>query len=87
MLIEITDISHEGLAPYFSLTEKELRREDLFIAESPNVIERALQAGMEPLSLLCEDKHITGDAASIIHNNPELPVYTASRELLASLTG
>ena len=47
----------------------------------------ALSAGYEPLSLLCERKHIDGDAASIISAYPDIPVYTGSRELLTSLTG
>ena len=60
----------------------------LFIAESPKVIRVALDAGYEPVSLLCEEKHITGDAADIIQRLPEdVPVYTGDRQLLAQLTG
>ena len=59
----------------------------IFIAESPKVILVALNAGYEPVALLCERKHITGDAASLIERCGDIPVYTGERELLASLTG
>ncbi len=93
MIIEIKSLTHEGLAPYTSLTEAQLRcdldpRRGLFIAESPKVIDIALRAGYTPVSMLCEERHITGDAAPIIARCPaEMPVYTGSRRLLASLTG
>lgn len=82
-----------GVDVYGTLTEAQLRNrlepeKGLFIAESPKVISVALDAGMEPVSLLCERKHIEGDARSIIERCPEgMPVYTGSRELLAQLTG
>ena len=78
---------------FSSLTEAQLRNKldpagGIFIAESPKVIRVALDAGMEPLALLCERRHITGDAADIVSRLPQaVPVYTGSRELLASLTG
>lgn len=59
----------------------------MFIAESPKAIRVALSAGHKPLSLLCEKKHIEGDAADIIAEYPDMPVYTAEREILAKLTG
>lgn len=59
----------------------------VFIAESPKVIRVALDAGYQPLALLCEERHITGDAADIIARCGNIPVYTGSRDLLASLTG
>lgn len=67
-IIEITGLELPELAVYSSLTEAQLRNrlrpgEGLFIAESPKVIEVALRAGYEPVSLLCEKRHITGDAA------------------------
>ena len=73
-------------------TEAQLRNriesdKGLFIAESPKVINVALNAGYEPLALLCEQKHITGDAADIIERCDDIPVYTGARELLATLTG
>lgn len=86
-IIEIDTLEHPGLTPYSSLTESAIRESGIFIAESPKVIERALDAGMTPLSLLCEKKHITGDAAGIIEQMPEMTVYTGSPELLATLTG
>lgn len=93
MIIEIDDISREELTPYVGLTEAQLRSrlrpaDALFIAESPKVISVALDAGYEPVSLLAERKHIAGDAAPIIARCPgSMPVYTADRALLASLTG
>lgn len=86
-VIEIDTLEHPGLAPYSSLTEAAIREGGIFIAESPKVIDRALDAGMTPLSLLCEKKHIRGDAAGIIERLPELTVYTGSSTLLATLTG
>lgn len=59
----------------------------IFIAESPKVISVAIDAGYKPLALLCEQKHITGDAATIIGRSGDIPVYTGTRELLATLTG
>ena len=62
--------------------------EGFFIAESPKVIRVALGAGLQPVSLLCEEKHIAGDAADIIDRLPDdVPVYTGERQLLAQLTG
>ena len=91
-IIEITDFSVPELDAFARLTEAQLRsRQDpgksLFIAESPKVIERALNAGYEPVSLLMERKHIDGQASAIIAHCGDIPVYTASRELLAALTG
>ena len=91
-IIEITDFSVPELDAFARLTEAQLRsRQDpgksLFIAESPKVIERALNAGYEPVSLLMERKHIDGQASTIIARCDDIPVYTADRELLAALTG
>lgn len=91
-VIEITSLTHPGVEVFCTLTEAQLRRriepdKGVFIAESPKVIQVALDAGYEPLSLLCEQKHIEGDAAAIIARCGDIPVYTGSRELLASLTG
>ena len=91
--IEITSLEDRGLEVYGTLTEAQLRNKlepekGIFIAESPKVINVALDVGFEPLSLLCERKHIDGDARSIIERCPaEMPVYTGSRELLTQLTG
>lgn len=92
MIVPVTDLSHHGLQPYARLTEAQLRNrlepdKGIFIAESPKVIRVALDAGYEPVSLLTEEKHITGQAADIVARLGALPVYTGSRALLASLTG
>lgn len=91
-ITEITDINLPELSPFASLTEAQLRQypdneRGIFIAESPKVITTALERGYRPLSILCERKHITGDAAGIIGRCGDIPVYTGTRELLASLTG
>ena len=91
-IVELTDFSAPELDIYARLTEAQLRNKrhpekGLFIAESPKVIERALNAGYEPISLLTEHKHIEGQARELIARCPDLPVYTADRELLAELTG
>lgn len=91
-IIPITSLDLPETAVYSRLTEAQLRNRlcpdhGLFIAESPKVIRTALSAGYRPVSLLCEERHITGDAAPIIAAHPDLPVYTGPRPLLASLTG
>lgn len=91
-VIPIDSLSHPGVEVFARLTEAQLRNrlepdKGVFIAESPKVIRVALRAGLEPLALLCEERHITGDAADIIACCGDVPVYTGSRELLASLTG
>jgi len=91
-IIEISSLSHPGVEIFHTLTEAQLRKSiepgmGIFIAESPKVIQVALNAGYQPLAILCEKKHITGDAAAIIEQCGNIPVYTGDRELLASLTG
>lgn len=91
-VVVISDLSDTRLAPYAALTEAQLRNrlspEDaLFICESPKVIRIALDQGYEPVSLLCEEKHINGDAVDIIARIGDVPVFTGTRELLQSLTG
>ncbi|MDD3346978.1 RNA methyltransferase [Oscillibacter sp.] len=91
-IIEITDFAMPELDAFARLTEAQLRsrqeaEQGIFIAESPKVIERALNAGYEPVSLLMERRHITGQAAGILARCGEIPVYTADEELLAALTG
>lgn len=79
----------ERISPYIALTDRQLRSQhEIIIVESPKVIKVALEAGCEPLSMLCEKRHITGDAHPIINRCPdEMPVYTGERELLSSITG
>ena len=91
-LIEISSLDHPGVDVYASLTDRQLRnrlnpKDAIFIAESPKVIDVALRAGCTPMSILCERRHIHGDAAGIIARCGDIPVYTGSRELLSSLTG
>ena len=92
MTIEITDFSAPELDVYARLTEAQLmNRFDpsnaMFIAESPKVIHRALDAGYVPVSMLMERKDIDGSAAEIIARCPDIPVYTADEQLLCNLTG
>ncbi len=91
-IIEITDFRAPELDVYARLTEAQLlNREEpkkgQFIAESPKVIERALDAGCVPLSFLCEKNHINGEARDVIARCGEIPVYTAEFDVLTQLTG
>lgn len=91
-IIEIQSLDHPGVEIFSSLTEAQLRNRldperGIFIAESPKVIRVALDAGYKPKAILCEAKHITGDAADIIRRCRDIPVYTGARELLSHLTG
>ena len=91
-IIEITSLTAPGVDVFSTLTEAQLRNrmepaKGIFIVESPKVIRVALDVGYEPVALLCERKHIEGDAADIIQRCGDIPVYTGKRELLAELTG
>ena len=91
-IIEITTLDVPGVEVFGMLTEAQLRsrvetERGVFIAESPKVIRVALDAGYEPVSLLCERRHIMGDAADIVERCGDIPVYTGERELLSQLTG
>lgn len=91
-IIEIKDLMASELDVYARLSESQLRHyyepeEGVFIAESPKVIERAMNAGYKPISLLLERKHIDGEAKEIIANCGEIPVYTAESEVLTKITG
>ncbi len=91
-IIHIDSLDHPGLEVYWRLTEAQLRsRLDtdraVFIAESPKVIDVALRSGYTPISLLCEERHITGDAADIVKRCGDIPIFTGERTLLQSLTG
>ena len=96
--IIITSLDDVRVQAFSRLTEAQLKSPlhppiggtegGLFIAESPKVIRVALDAGYQPVSLLCEEKHIKGDAADIIGRLPDdVPIYTGERQLLARLTG
>lgn len=91
-IIEITSLSDKKIELFSTLTDAQLRNKldplrAVFIAESPKVIRVALDEGYEPIALLCERKHITGDASDIISRCPDIPIYTGERELLSRLTG
>lgn len=91
-VIEITSLDQPGAELFGTLTEAQLRNriepeKGIFIAESPKVIRVALDAGYQPVALLCERKHLTGDAADIVSRCGDIPVYTGERSLLSTLTG
>ena len=91
-IIEITDFNAPELDVYARRTEVQLLNREypergVFIAESPKVIERALDAGYEPVSCLVERRHIEGEAKEILARCGEIPVYTAAFEVLTQLTG
>ena len=91
-IIEITDFYAQELDVYARLNENQLlNRADLskglFIAESPKVVERAMNAGYEPVSMLVEKKHIQGEAKEVITRAGDIPIYTAEFEVLKQLTG
>ena len=90
--IEITDFSDPRLDVYARLTEAQLLNrfepaKGMFIAESPKVIMRALDAGCEPVSLLVERNHVNAEAAEAIERCGDVPVFTATLEILTQLTG
>jgi len=91
-IIEITDFDAPELDVYARLSENQLinraePEKGLFIAESPKVIGRALDAGYIPVSLILEKKHIEGEAKEIIKRCGNIPVFTAEFDILAQLTG
>lgn len=91
-ILPITDFCIPELDPYARLTEPQLLhcyepQEGLFIAESPKVIERALDAGYVPVSFLAEEGQLTGPAARLLARCSDIPVYTAGAGLLSQLTG
>ncbi len=91
-LIEIYDFNAPELDAYARLTEAQLLNKDklsegLFIAESPKVIERALDAGYEPVSFLAEKCNMHGETLSVIERCGDIPVYTAEFDVLTQLTG
>ena len=91
-IIEINDITAPELDVYARTSEVQLLRyyepdQGLFIAESPKVIERALDAGYEPISMLVEHRHIETQAKGLITRCGDIPVYTAEYEVLERLNG
>ncbi len=91
-IIEITDFFDPALDVYARKTENQLvnrehPEEGLFIAESPKVVHRALDAGFVPKSMLLERRHIQGEAKDLLARCPDIPVYTAGPDILTQLTG
>lgn len=91
-LIEITDFLAPELDVYARLTEVQLLNrfepeKGVFIAESPKVIQRALDAGCTPISFLVEDRHLEGEAKPLLQHCDDVPVYTAPFSVLTQLTG
>ena len=91
-IFEIGDFDAPELDVYARLSERELLHCDepltgLFIAESPKVIDRALSAGYEPVSLLMERKHVEGEAKEIVERCQGVPIYTSSLDVLTKLVG
>ena len=91
-IIEITDFSAPELDVYARLTEAQLlnyhiKKEGLFIAESPKVIMRALEDGYEAVSFLCEKGNMTGETLEVLERMGDTPIYTAEFDLLTNLTG
>ena len=91
-IIEITDFQAPELDVYARLTEaqllnREFPEEGMFIAESPKVIERALLAGYEPVSVLMEKRHIEGEGKEILERMSGVPVFCAEFDILTQLTG
>ncbi|KIR03948.1 hypothetical protein P261_02763 [Lachnospiraceae bacterium TWA4] len=91
-IIEITDFNEKALDIYARKSEGELlnRHEPekgIFIAESPKVIERALNSGCKPISILMEKKHINGQGQEILKRCKDVPVYVAEFDILTQLTG
>ncbi len=91
-IIELTDFNVPELEAYTKLSEVQLLRfcepnPGIFIAESPKVIMRALNAGYQPISFLAEQNDLSGEAAEIFIRHPKVPVYTAKREILEQMRG
>ncbi|MCD7765505.1 MAG: RNA methyltransferase [Lachnospiraceae bacterium] len=91
-LIEITNLEIPELLPFSQLSERQLLHcnepePGMFVAESPNVIRRALEAGYCPVSFLIEKTQLSGSAAELLSGYPDVPVYTSDRSVLESITG
>lgn len=91
-VVEIADLSMPELDVFARLTEAQLRsrlepEKGVFIAESPKVITRALDAGCQPLALLMERRHLGGQGRALLERCGAVPVYTVDRAVLAELTG
>ena len=90
--IKINDLNKKELDAYVRLTGAQLRNKlepdkGIFIAESPTVIDVALKSGCEPISILTDERLLNGAVTDIIDRCPNVPVYTASRDVLSEITG
>lgn len=91
-LINVTSLTQPSIEIFSRMTEAQLRNrlepeKGIFVAESPKVIRVALNAGYTPVALLCEKKHLEGDAKDIVERCGDIPIYTGERNVLAELTG
>ncbi len=91
-LIKVTDLNIPELKQYSTMSETNLLRyyepkPGLFVAESPNVIERALQGGYDPVSFLTEEQQFTDQVKVMVGNYPDVPVYMADHDILQKITG
>ncbi len=91
-IIEITDLNSEALQMYSQVSEKMLAhynepKEGFFVAESPNVIKRALAVGYEPVSFLLEKSQLRGEAEALISGYSKVPVYVAEEGVLKNIIG
>ncbi|MCD7745680.1 MAG: RNA methyltransferase [Lachnospiraceae bacterium] len=89
---EITSLDMPELLPYSQLSERQLLHYKepelgLFVAESPNVIKRALEAGYRPVSFLIEKTQLSGAIAEALAEVPDTPVYTSEKDVLEKITG
>ncbi|MCC8044459.1 MAG: RNA methyltransferase [Clostridiales bacterium] len=90
--IEITNLDMPELVPYSQISERGLLHynepeQGLFVAESPNVIKRALEAGYAPVSFLIEKTQLSGVMAEVLERHPDIPVYTSRKDVLETITG
>lgn len=86
-ITEVTELGMSGLEPYTESSEQELKKDGLFIAESPKVIRIALDAGYEPVSVLTLEKYVHGQGEDIIERCGSIPVYAAPQAVMCRLTG
>ena len=91
-IIHINDFSNPDLDVYVRLTGAQLRNKlepekGIFIAESPTVIEVAINSGCEPISMLTDERLLGGAVEEIIKKVGDIPIYTAERDVLTQMTG
>lgn len=87
MISYVDDIRDPRIAPYRGVADRVMRSDGMVVVESPKVIMTAMECGLRPLSILCEERHLTGDAAPILAACGDIEVFTGTREMLSALTG